>query len=70
MAITVLNVKGMSCDHCKASITGALEKISGVDKVTVDIDAGIAIVEHQETISDINILKEAIEEQGYDVEEG
>ncbi|SFS49584.1 copper ion binding protein [Marininema halotolerans] len=70
MATTVFKVKGMSCDHCKKAVTEALEKIAGVESVTVDLENGVAVVTHQDDTVEYKKMKDAIEEQGYEVEEG
>ncbi|SHF26012.1 Heavy-metal-associated domain-containing protein [Thermoanaerobacter uzonensis DSM 18761] len=36
----VINVKGMSCNHCKISVETALKKLNGVSKAVVDLDKG------------------------------
>lgn len=33
-------VKGMSCGHCAAAVTKALESLAGVSKVQVDLTTG------------------------------
>ena len=37
-----VKIKGMSCQHCVASVKEALEKIGGVSDVSVDLDKGEA----------------------------
>lgn len=57
-------IEGMSCEHCVAHVKDALEGIDGVSSVAVNLEGKYATVE-----TDVNdeILKEAIEEEGYDV---
>ena len=57
-------IEGMSCGHCVAHVKDALEGIDGVSSVEVNLEEKYATVE-----TDVNdeILKEAIEEEGYDV---
>jgi copper chaperone len=62
-----LDVKGMTCGHCKASVTGALEELDGVKSVKVDLEGGKADVEYDESKVSVEQMKEAVEEQGYDV---
>ena len=33
-----LQINGMSCQHCVASVKKALEAIDGIDQVTVDLE--------------------------------
>jgi len=35
-----ITVKGMSCGHCAASVTKALEELPGVSQVQVDLTSG------------------------------
>ncbi len=35
-----ITVKGMSCGHCAASVTRALEELPGVSQVQVDLTSG------------------------------
>ncbi len=35
-----LKVSGMSCQHCVASVTKALEELAGIEDVAVDLEAG------------------------------
>jgi copper chaperone len=37
-----VKIKGMSCGHCVASVTAALEKIPGVSEVAVSLEKGEA----------------------------
>lgn len=63
-----LNVQGMSCGHCKMAVEGALEKLDGVSAAEVNLDAAKVDVKYDESKVSFEALKEAIEEQGYDVE--
>lgn len=60
----VLSIEGMSCEHCVAHVKEALEAIQGVENVVVSLEENSATVE---TDVDNEILKSAIEEEGYDV---
>lgn len=64
---TTLNVQGMTCGHCKASVEGALKKLDGVTAAEVDLTAGNVAVTYDEAIVTVDAMKEAIEDQGYDV---
>ncbi|MBE6048045.1 MAG: heavy metal transport/detoxification protein [Clostridium sp.] len=62
----VLSIEGMSCMHCVAHVKEALEAIEGVQNVVVSLDDNLAIVETE--VSD-DVLKNAVEDEGYDVVE-
>ena len=34
----VINVEGMSCDHCRNAVESALAKLNGVTSAEVDLD--------------------------------
>lgn len=63
-----LKVQGMTCGHCKMSVEGALKKLDGVSAAEVDLEAGTVDVTFDEAKVTVDAMKEAIEEQGYDVE--
>ena len=59
------SVPGISCGHCRAAITAAVEKLAGVASVEVDLDAkGVRVI--GERLDDATI-RAAIDEAGYDV---
>jgi copper ion binding protein len=64
--VTVLVVEGMTCNHCKAAVTKAVEGVSGVESVDVNLESKEVKINHSEVTS-IEAVKEAIEEQGYDL---
>ncbi|OXM15491.1 copper chaperone CopZ [Paenibacillus herberti] len=65
MKTEVLQVKGMSCGHCVSSVEGAVKEAGGAAKV--DLADGKVTVEFDEAKLSLQTIKEAIEEQGYDV---
>ena len=62
--MTTVKIKGMSCQHCVASTTKALEGVAGVSNVQVDLDKGEARYEGN---VDSKTIKEAIEKIGFEV---
>ncbi|WP_182201304.1 copper chaperone CopZ [Paraliobacillus salinarum] len=62
-----LEVRGMSCGHCKTSVEGALNELKGVTEATVNLEAGTVDVTFDENQVTKAQLTDAIEEQGYDV---
>ncbi|MBP0725448.1 heavy-metal-associated domain-containing protein [Bacillus sp. RG28] len=64
--VTVLVVEGMTCNHCKAAVTKAVEGVSGVESVDVNLESKEVKINHREATS-IETVKEAIEDQGYDL---
>ena len=64
---TILIVDGMTCSHCEASVTKALEEVKGVEKVDVDLSTKEVKVTHEDASNEK--LKEAVEDIGFDVSE-
>ncbi|MDQ0089351.1 copper chaperone [Paenibacillus anaericanus] len=60
-----LNVEGMSCGHCVKSVEGAVAGLGAEAKV--DLGAKSVSVSFDESKLTVEAIKEAIEEQGYDV---
>jgi copper chaperone len=65
MQTITLKVEGMSCGHCVNSVEGAVKGLGASGKV--DLAAGSVTVEFDETKVSLDAIKEAIEDQGYDV---
>ena len=63
----ILNVEGMSCEHCVKAVTDAVAALPGIISVVVDLDAGTAAIEHDPAESPVDKIKSAIEEEGYEV---
>ena len=66
MEKTTLNVQGMSCGHCKAAIESAVKEAGAAD-VTVNLEAGTVEVAYDTAKVDLQKVKDAIEDAGYDV---
>lgn len=64
---TTLEVKGMTCGHCKKSVEGALQELNGVSNAEVDLATGKVAVTYDDSSVSLDALREAVEDQGYDV---
>jgi len=62
-----LDVKGMSCGHCRSAVEGALNDLNGVSDVHVDLDSGKVDVTYDTKEVTVKDMEDAVEEQGYDV---
>lgn len=60
-----LNVEGMSCQHCVAHVTQALEAVEGVSRVEVSLEDASAIVEFDSAVSDEALIA-AVKNAGYE----
>ncbi|OIQ59020.1 copper chaperone CopZ [Moorella thermoacetica] len=67
MAEVTLQVEGMSCNHCKMSVEKALKNLDGVTAATVDLGASTAHVTYDSSRVDIEAMKKAISDAGYEV---
>lgn len=65
MQTVTLNVEGMSCGHCVSSVENAMKQLGASGKV--DLAAGKVTVEYDESQLTLDAIKEAIEDQGYDI---
>jgi copper ion binding protein len=64
--MTILKVKGMSCQHCVMSVTKALGKLEGVQNVQVDLEKGEVRFDNTKAVATDQIVK-AITDAGYEV---
>jgi copper chaperone len=65
MSNIILKVEGMSCNHCVQAVEKAVKELGAEGKVNLankEVD-----VRFDESQVSIDTIKEAIEEQGYDV---
>lgn len=60
----ILNVEGMSCNHCVASVRKALEGLDGVREADVSLDDKKARVELDKDLAD-QVLVKAVEDAGF-----
>ncbi len=67
LKMIVLRVDGMSCSHCENTVTKAVEALPGIDSVDVSLSEKTVTVEFDPDKATVEMVTEAIEEQGYDV---
>ena len=61
-----IKIKGMSCQHCVASVTKALSEIEGVNDVQVNLEKGAAVFNDQSPVGE-QTIKDAITKIGFEV---
>lgn len=59
-----LNVEGMMCMHCKASVEKVLSAVPGVTAVAVDLEAKTAVVTCEAGVLDADLVA-AVEKKGF-----
>ena len=62
---TELNIEGMTCDHCAASIKETLEETAGVASADVTFKRKTAIVDFDERTVQQSTLVKKIQDLGY-----
>ena len=63
----IINVDGITCEHCVDTIKEAVEILDGVFSVDVDIEKKQGVVEFDEKIAKAEDLIDKIEEVGFKV---
>jgi copper chaperone len=61
-----IKVKGMSCQHCVASVTKALSGIAGIADVQVNLEKGEATFNEKSPVAK-DTIKDAITKIGFEV---
>lgn len=67
MENVIIKVEGMSCSHCENAVKKAVGSLEGVDKVSVSLEAKSVTVDYDSKAVSLDSIKQAIEDQGYDV---
>ena len=67
METITMNVEGMSCGGCVASVTRVLKAVPGVTDVAVTLTPGAAKVTFDPAKTAAPALRRAVEDAGYDV---
>ena len=63
-----MNIKGMMCGHCEATVKKALEALPEVASAEVSHEKGTAVVTLEKEIAD-DVLKKTVEDKDYEVVE-
>ncbi len=62
MQTTTLGISGMTCQHCVAAVTKALQSVPGVQSAQVDLAQGKASVDGS---APVRLLIDAVTKAGY-----
>ncbi len=63
----ILNVDGITCEHCVDTIKEAVGILDGVFSVDVDIEKKQVVVEYDEKLAKAEDLIDKIEEVGFQI---
>ena len=61
-----MNIEGMMCGHCEATVKKALEAVDGVSEAVVSHENGTAAVKLEKPVDD-SVLRKAVEDHDYKV---
>ncbi|MDI6600535.1 MAG: copper chaperone CopZ [Thermoanaerobacteraceae bacterium] len=64
--ITV-NVKGMTCNHCKMHVENAIKSLNGVSDVKVSLEEGKADITYDPAKVTLDDIKAVVDDAGYEV---
>jgi copper chaperone len=62
-----LNVNGMTCDGCEASIAKGVNALAGIDSISANHEDSTAFVRFDSNKTDLTKITAAIEERGFEV---
>ncbi len=62
MSITTLRITGMTCGHCAAAVTKALQGVAGVESAQVNLEREEGVIKGSAPVEG---LIKAVEEEGY-----
>ncbi|SES29192.1 copper chaperone CopZ [Salisediminibacterium halotolerans] len=66
MSEETIEVQGMTCKHCKASVEGALSGLDGVNKAEVNLDKNQVTVDFDDDKVTVQKMKDEIEDIGFE----
>ena len=64
--VSILKVKGMSCQHCVMSVTKALNQLEGIQNIQLDLAKGEVQFDNTKEVAS-NRIEKAVEDAGYEV---
>ena len=67
MEKATLNISGMTCGGCVRSVSSVLSALDGVAKADVSLDKQCAVVDYDAAKLNVEQLKHAVTEAGYEV---
>jgi Cu+-exporting ATPase len=63
----VIRIKGMMCGHCEKTVNEAAKSVRGVTKASSDYKKGEAKVSFDSSVTDLETIKKAITDTGYEI---
>lgn len=62
----IINIEGMTCEHCAKKLETSLENLIDISKVKVNLQKKQAIINYDNTLDEI-LITNTIEQLGYTV---
>ncbi|MBQ6971477.1 MAG: heavy-metal-associated domain-containing protein [Synergistaceae bacterium] len=62
----IVHVEGMGCQNCVKHVKEALERLKAVESAEVSLETNTAVITLSRDVED-SLIKEVIEEAGYEV---
>ena len=62
----IIRIEGLECDHCLVRVGRAIASVQGVVDVDISLEKREAVVDFEETRTDLGKIRDAIREAGYD----
>ncbi|WP_275425591.1 heavy-metal-associated domain-containing protein [Methanosarcina horonobensis] len=66
LAQEIIRIEGMECNHCVIKVGRAIASVKGVTEVDVNLETKEAVVEFEETRTDLEQIRAAVREAGYE----
>jgi copper chaperone len=63
--VVTLTAPDISCDHCVATVTSAVEELDGVSKVSASADTKVVVVTLDPEVTSEEVVRSALDEAGY-----
>ncbi len=64
---STINIRGMHCDNCVASVEKGINGLEGITGVTVSLSDSLAIVKYDKSIVKLEDIEQSIEKRGYTI---
>ncbi len=69
MKETIIKIEGMVCNGCENRVQNALKNIEGIENVVADHTTGTVTVTSKNEVQE-SVIKEKIEDIGFEIKEG
>lgn len=62
-----INIGGLHCNNCVASVEKGINSLDGIEKVVVKLEDSTAVVKYNASAVDIERIQKSIEKRGYTI---